>query len=108
VTTHTPTAATGGLDPWLREPWTVTDELARLVAAEHRRDPRTNRCAGCGYRPSRQFPHCRSHVVARALYEHSAVKDLPPAQGRPAPARTTKPADVDQLVPLPARVVGRV
>jgi hypothetical protein len=96
------------LDERLRAPWTVTDELARLVAAEHRRDPRTNRCAGCGYRPSGQFPRCRSHVVARAVDRHSAVTDLPPAQGRPAPARTTKPAGVDQLVRFPARVVGRV
>jgi hypothetical protein len=106
MTTHTPTAATG-LDPRLRRPCTVTDELPRRVAAEHRRDPRTNRGAGSGYRPSRQFPHCRSHVVARARYRHSTT-DLPPAQGRPAPAKTTKPADVDQLVPFPARVVGRV
>jgi hypothetical protein len=108
VTTHTPTAATGGLDPRLRRPCTVTDELARLVAAGHRRDPRTNRCAGCGYRPSSRFPHCRSHVLARAHCQHSAVTDLPPAQGRPAPAHTTKPADVDPLVPVPARVLGRV
>jgi hypothetical protein len=108
VTTHTPTAATGGLDPRLRRPWTVTDELARRVAAEHRRDPRTNRCAGCCYRPSSQFPHCRSHGVARALDRHGAVQDLPPAQSQPAPAQTRKPADVDELVPFPARVVGRV
>jgi hypothetical protein len=107
TTPHTPTDATG-LDPQLREPWTVTDELARRVAAEHRRGPRTNRCAGCGYRPSTRFPHCRSYVVARALYQHSAVTDLPPAQGQPAPAQTTKPAGLDQLVLFPARVVGRV
>jgi hypothetical protein len=108
VTTHTPTAAPGGLDPRLRRPCAVTDELARRVAAEHRRDPRTGRCAGCGYRPSTRFPHCRGHVVARARYPHRAVTDLPPARGRPAPDQTTKPADVDQVVPFPARVVGRV
>jgi hypothetical protein len=108
VTSHTPTAATGGLVPRLRRPCTVTDELAGLMAAGHRRDPRTNRCAACGYRPGRQFPHCRSYAVARALDRHRAVKDLPPAQGRPAPAQTTKPADLDPLVPFPARVVGRV
>jgi hypothetical protein len=107
MTTHTPTDATG-LDVRLREPWTVTDELARPVAAENRRDPRTSRCAACGYRASRQFPHCSSHVVARALDQHSAVTDLPPAPGPPAPAQTTKPADLEQLVPFPARVVGRV
>jgi hypothetical protein len=108
VTTHTPTAAPGGLDPRLRRPCAVTDELARRVAAEQSIAPKTGRCAGCGSQPSRQFPHCRSNVVARALYRHSAVKDLPAAQGRPAPDQTTKPADVDQLVPFPARVVGRV
>jgi len=95
------------LDERLRAPWTVTDELARLVAAEHRRDPRANRCAGGGYRPSRRFPHCRSHIVARAPYQHSAVTDLPPAHGQPGPAQTTTPADLDQLVPFPARVVRR-
>jgi len=107
VTTHTPTAATG-LDPRLRRPGTITDELARRVAAEHRGDPRTNRRAGCGDRPSGQFPHGRSDVAARALDRHSAVQDLRPARGRPAPAQTTTPADLDPLVLFSARVVGRV
>jgi hypothetical protein len=91
MTTHTPTAA-AGLDARLREPWTVSDELARLVAREHCRDPRTGRCVACGYRPtSTRFPVCRSHVVARALYQHSAVKDLPPIEDQ-TPAGADAPA----------------
>jgi hypothetical protein len=96
----TPNAATAAtvLDARLRQPWTVSDELARLVAAEHCRDPRTGRCAACGYQPSTRFPHCRSHIVARALYQHSQIKDLPPVEDQ-------TPADVsavDQLVLFPA------
>jgi hypothetical protein len=92
MTTNTETAG-AGLDARLREPWTVTDELTRLVARPHSNDPRTGRCAACGYQPSSRFPHCRSHIVARAL-QHSTVKELPPVEDQ-------TPADVpvvDQLV----------
>jgi hypothetical protein len=94
----TPTAATAGtgLDARLRQPWTVTDELARLVAREHSNDPRTRRCAACGHQPSARFPDCRSHVVARALYQHGAVKDLPPIED-PTAADADAPA-TQQLV----------
>jgi hypothetical protein len=104
MTTNTPTAATV-LDARLREPWTVTDELARLVALEHSNDPRTRRCAACGYLTSKQLPNCRSHIVARALYEHSSVKDLPPVETRPVGAAT--PAGQLALFPAPPNTNGR-
>jgi hypothetical protein len=99
MTTNGATAGTG-LDARLNEPWTVTDELARLVAREHSNDPRTRRCAACGYQPSARFPHCRSHIVARALYQHSTVKDLPPIEDQ-TPADADAPA-TGQLVLFPA------
>jgi ribosomal protein L37E len=67
---------------------------------KHSHHSRTGRCAACGYQPSTRFPHCRSHIVARALYQHSQITELPPAENETTPAHV--PA-VDQLSLFPAK-----